>query len=129
MEPYYDILGIEQTATPAEVEAAYTRLSVFYDRNDKLDSAEYADIEMAYNTILTQKPQYPEDFIIDRSIWVWNTCQDKTGQWNTLVKKAHIQAERKAVEWDSEQGKAGKRKKEADRKKGQRDRRGGHDED
>lgn len=118
MEPYYDILGIEQTATAADVEAAYTRLNVFYDRADKLESPEYADIETAYNTVKDSQPQYPEDYIIDRALWTWITCKDRDGEWNTLVRKSHIQIARKAVPWDSEEGKAGKRRKEVDRKKG-----------
>lgn len=128
MEPYYDILGIEQTASSDEIETAFKRLSVYYDRADKLDSDEYADIETAYNTINKDKPQYPEDFIIDRTIWAWVTCKDKDGTWNTLVRKTHLQKERKATHWQSDEGKATKLKKEQDRKKGRKDRGFGNDD-
>jgi len=128
MEPYYDILGIEQNASSDTIETAYARLNTYYDRANKLDTDEYTDIENAYTKITTEKPVYPEDYIIDRSIWSWVTCKDNDGTWNTLVRKSHLQKMRKATDWESDIGKATKLKKEQDRKKGRKDRGYGNDD-
>jgi hypothetical protein len=125
MDPYYDILGIEQTASHEEITAAYNRLNTYYDRLDKLESPEFTDIEVAYKTITEHMPSYPEDYIIDRKIWAWVTCSDKEGQWNILVRKNHKQEERKASKstWNTSGGKSEKLKKETERK-GNRNRKG-----
>lgn len=84
--PCYDILGLEAGATIEQIEAAFNRLEVYYDRNDMLEFAEFQDITTAYET-LQKGPASNSDF--DRGIWQWETLVDKNGQWNTAVLKAH----------------------------------------
>jgi len=122
MEPYHDILGVEQTESSEGITLAYERLYKLYEREDKLETPEYTDIETAYNTIKTGLQESDEPYYIDRAVWVWVTRRDKEGQWNTLVRKAHIQAERTSNDWNTEEGKANKRHKEEERRKAKHNR-------
>jgi DnaJ-class molecular chaperone len=83
MNPNYDILGLDAGASKEMIDAAYRRLETTFDRNNMLDSPEFADIESAYKTL----PESEND--IDRKIWEWATWKDSEGEWNTLVRKIH----------------------------------------
>lgn len=118
MNPNYDILGLNKGASLEEIAIAYRRLQIIFEREDELDSEEYADIEAAYKAL----PESEE--IIDRNIWEWATRQDRAGSWNTLVRKQHRQKkkEKEAGAWDSREGRATKNDKLRGRKQ-ERDRR------
>jgi hypothetical protein len=121
--PLYDILGLESNATTDDVESAFKRLEVYYDRNEELDSAEFGDIKDAYRKLKNGPVSCGP---IDRLLWQWETLTDKFGSWNSLVRKAHKQArkqERSKV-WDSEKGQKDKKELMRGRNK-ERGRRGG----
>lgn len=125
--PYYDILGIE---SHADVESAYQRLEVYYDRHDELESGEFADIVSAYEALKKGPVPTAE---IDRSVWQWETLKDKNGEWNTLVRKAHkaTRKEQRKKEWDTDKAKTSKRQQERGRQqdRGRRTGGGGRDND
>lgn len=126
-EPYYDILGIE---LKDDVEAAFRRLEVYYDRNDDLESAEFRDITMAYEKLRTGPVSCGP---IDRAVWQWETLKDKGGSWNTLVRKAHKQARKqeRGKAWDSEKGQSDKKEvmRGRNKERGRRGGGGGYDND
>jgi hypothetical protein len=121
--PYYDILGLESNCTPDDVGDAFRRLEVYYDKNDDLESAEFGDITNAFEK-LKSGPIICGP--IDRAVWQWETLKDKSGSWNTLVRKAHKQARKqeRGKTWDSEKGQKDKKNVMRGRDK-ERGRRGG----
>jgi hypothetical protein len=123
--PYYDILGIEPKD---DVGDAFRRLEVYYDKNDDLESAEFEDITNAYEK-LKDGPIICGP--IDRAVWQWETLKDKSGSWNTLVRKAHKQARKqeRGKTWDSEKGQKDKKNvmRGRDKERGRRGGGGGHD--
>lgn len=124
MNPNYDILGLDAGASKDQIDAAYRRLEVAFDRNDMLDWPEFADIEAAYKAL-------PESISeIDRKVWEWATWKDSEGEWNTLVRKAHrVNRKAEASKTWSKDSSAGKSKKD---KRGNRDKRssaGGYGDD
>ena len=118
MNPNYDILGIETGASAEEATIAFRRLQIIFEREDELDSEEFADIEAAYKAF----PENEEAF--DRAIWEWTTRQDRGGSWNTLVRKQWRLAKKEAdaAAWDSKEGRTNKKDKMRGRKQ-ERDRR------
>jgi DnaJ-class molecular chaperone len=124
MNPNYDILGLDAGASKEMIDAAYRRLEVVFDRNDMLDSPEFADIEAAYKALPEAEAE------IDRKIWEWATWKDSEGEWNTLVRKAHrVNRKAEASKTWTKESSGGKSKKD---KRGNRDKRsaaGGYGDD
>ena len=125
MNPNLDILGLEKGCSPEETEAAYKRLYVIFERNDELNSGEFADIENAFKKL----PDNEET--IDRTVWEWVERRDKNGSWNTLVRKQHRLKKRAeaASNWDSKEGRDSKKEKIRGRKQERGRRSGGYLED
>jgi len=125
MNPNYDILGLEPVASPEQVEDAYKRLYVLFERNDELESEEFADIEKAFKAL----PENEET--IDRTVWEWVERRDKEGTWNTLVRKQHRLKRRAeaAANWDSSEGRNSKKDKIKGRKQERGRRTGNYSED
>ena len=106
MDPNYDILGLDEGASKEQIDAAFRRLEVLFDKNDMLDWPEFADIEQAYKTL----PESGTE--IDRKVWEWSTWKDADGEWNTLVRKAHrLNRKAEATKNWSKEASGGKSKK------------------
>lgn len=125
MNPNLDILGLEKDCSVEEIEAAYKRLYVIFERNDELDSGEFADIEGAFKAL----PENEET--IDRTVWEWVERKDRNGSWNTLVRKMHRLKKRAeaASTWDSKEGRDSKKDKIRGRKLERGRRSGGFSEE
>ena len=120
--PCYDILGLDAGATITQIEAAFDRLEVYYDRNNMLEFAEFQDITKAYET-LQKGPASNLDF--DRGMWQWETLVDKNGQWNTAVFKAHRLARKaKSKEMPSSKDKDDIRRQKKENERGRAKERG-----
>lgn len=120
MNPNFDILGLEFGSSKEAIDTAYRRLEVVFDRNDQLETPEFADIEQAYKEL----PESGEE--IDRKVWEWATWKDAEGEWNTLVRKAH-KAARKAEATKNWSKSGGGKAKTAGRDRGKRS--GGYNDD
>jgi len=118
MNPNYDILGLSVGASVDESAVAFRRLQIIFEREDELDSEEFADIEAAYKAL----PESANEF--DRTIWEWKKRQDRGGSWNTLVRKQWrlLKKEADTATWASEEGRSNKKDKMRGRKQ-ERDRR------